>query len=81
MQVPPPSSKQIVLAGVGLAMLAMAFAMRRYRRRVGLAGAMLFVFAVAGCGGSGHKPVTTNITVTGAVGTVMHSATVALTVQ
>jgi hypothetical protein len=80
-QVPPPSSKQIVLAAMGLGLLGMAFAMRRFQRRVGLAGALLFFFAIAGCGGNGHKSTTTNITVTGTVGTVTHSATVALTVN
>lgn len=81
MQVPPPSSRQIVLAMMGLVMVVTAFAMRRFRRRVGLAGAMLFVFAVAGCGGNGHKSTTTNITLTGTSGGVSHSATVALTVN
>jgi Abnormal spindle-like microcephaly-assoc'd, ASPM-SPD-2-Hydin len=80
MRVPPPSTRQLVLAMMGLAMVAMAFAMRRFRRRMGLAGAMLFVFAVAGCG-SGSKSTTTNLTLTGTSGGVSHSATVALTVK
>jgi hypothetical protein len=46
----------------------------------GFAGAMLFAFAIAGCG-SGSKTTTTNIAVTGTVGTVTHSATVALMVK
>ncbi len=76
----PPSNRQIVLFAVGLALLAMIFATRRLRTRIGLAGAMLVVFAVAGCGG-GHTPVTGTLTLTGTSGTVTHSATVALTIQ
>ena len=77
----PPSNRQIVLFAMGLALLAMVFAARRLRTRIGLAGAMLLVFAVAGCGGSNPKPVMGTLTLTGTVGTVSHSATVALTVQ
>jgi len=80
-QVPPPSSRQIVLFTMGLALVAMAFAMRRLRTRLGLAGAMLVVFAVAGCGSGHHNPVMANLTLTGTSGGVTHSATVALTVQ
>jgi hypothetical protein len=77
----PPSNRQIVLFAMGLALLAMVFAARRLRTRIGLAGAMLVVFAVAGCGSGGHKIVTGTLTLTGTVGTVSHSTTVALTVQ
>ena len=77
----PPSNRQIVLFAMGLALLAMVFAARRLRTRIGLAGAMLVVFTVAGCGGGGHTPVTATLTLTGTVGTVSHSTTVALTVQ
>jgi hypothetical protein len=78
----PPSNRQIVLFGMGLALLAMVFAARRLRTRIGLAGAMLVVFAVAGCGGGGGGgPVTATLTLTGTVGTVSRSTTVALTVQ
>jgi Abnormal spindle-like microcephaly-assoc'd, ASPM-SPD-2-Hydin/Beta-propeller repeat len=79
-QGPRPSNRQIVLFAMGLALLAMVFAARRLRTRVGLAGAMLVMFAVAGCGG-GHKTVTGTLTLTGTSGGVSHSATVALTVQ
>jgi hypothetical protein len=79
-QGPRPSNRQIVLFAMGLALLAMVFAARRLRTRVGLAGAMLVMFAVAGCGG-GHRTVTGTLTLTGASGGVSHSATVALTVQ
>jgi hypothetical protein len=77
----PPSNRQIVLFAMGLVLLAMIFAARRLRTRIGLAGAMLVVFAVAGCGGGGHQPVMATLTLTGTVGTVSHSTTVALTVQ
>jgi hypothetical protein len=77
----PPSNRQIVLFAMGLALLAMVFAARRLRTRIGLAGAMLVVFAVAGCGSGGHKTVTGTLTLTGTSGGVTHSATVALTVQ
>jgi hypothetical protein len=76
-----PSNRQIVLFAMGLALLAMVFAARRLRTRIGLAGAMLLVFAVAGCGGSNPKPVMGTLTLTGTSGGVTHSATVALTVQ
>jgi hypothetical protein len=66
---------------MGLALLTMVLAARRLRTRVGLAGAMLVMFAVAGCGGSGPKPVMGTLTLTGTSGSVSHSATVALTVQ
>ena len=79
-QSPRPSNRQIVVFAMGLALLAMVFAARRLRTRVGLAGAMLVMFAVAGCGG-GHKTVTGTLTLTGSSGGVSHSATVALTVQ
>ena len=77
----PLSNRQIVLFAMGLVLLAMIFAARRLRTRIGLAGAMLVVFAVAGCGGGGHQPVMATLTLTGTVGTVSHSTTVALTVQ
>jgi hypothetical protein len=77
----PPSNRHIVLFSTGLALLAMVFAARRLRTRIGLAGAMLVVFAVAGCGGSGNHPVMATLTLTGTVGTVSHSTAVALTVQ
>jgi hypothetical protein len=77
----PPSNRQIVLFAMGLALLTMVFVARRLRTRIGLAGAMLVVFAVAGCGGGGHHPVMATLTLTGTVGTVSHSTTVALTVQ
>jgi Beta-propeller repeat/Abnormal spindle-like microcephaly-assoc'd, ASPM-SPD-2-Hydin len=76
----PPSNRQIVLLASGLALLAMIFAARRLRTRIGLAGAMLVMFVVAGCGG-GNKPVTATLTLTGTSGAVTHSTTVALTVQ
>jgi hypothetical protein len=62
-------------------LLAMVFAARRLRTRIGLAGAMLLVFAVAGCGGGTPKPVMGTLTLTGTSGGVSHSTTVALTVQ
>jgi hypothetical protein len=77
----PPSNRHIVLFSTGLALLAMVFAARRLRTRIGLAGAMLVVFAVAGCGGGGNHPVMATLTLTGTVGTVSHSTAVALTVQ
>lgn len=78
---PPPSDRQMILVALGLALLAMVFATQRLRTRLSLAGAMLVVFAVAGCSGGGHKPVTTNITLTGTSNGVSHTATVALTVD
>jgi hypothetical protein len=77
----PPSNRQVVLFAAGLALLAMVFAARRLRTRIGLAGAMLLVFAVAGCGGGTPKPVMGTLTLTGTSGGVSHSTTVALTVQ
>lgn len=48
---------------------------------LGVAGAMLFVFAIAGSGANGHKSTPTNITLTGDSDGVGHTATVALTVK
>jgi Beta-propeller repeat len=79
-RIPPPSSRQIVLIAVGLSLLAMVFATKRLRTRLSLAGAMLVVFAVAGCSGT-PRPRTTNITLTGTSGALSHSAVVALTVD
>ncbi len=79
-KVPPPSNRQIVLFATGLTLLAMIFAARRLRTRIGLAGAMLVMFAIAGCGGGGGSS-TTNITLTGTSGGVSHSATVAVTIN
>jgi hypothetical protein len=80
MQVPPPSGPQIVLAAMGLALIAVAYAARRFRKRMGLAGAMLVVFAVTGCSGGGGSVMAT-ITLTGTSGGVTHSTTVALTLE
>jgi hypothetical protein len=77
----PPSNRQIVLFAMGLVLLGMVFAARRQRTRIGLAGAMLLVFAVAGCSGGNPQPVMGTLTLTGTVGSVSHSTTVALTVQ
>ena len=77
----PPSNRQIVLFASCLALLAMVFAARRLRTRLGLAGAMLVMFAVAGCGGGGGGPVTATLMLTGTSETVPHSTTVALTIQ
>jgi hypothetical protein len=79
-RIPPPFTRQIVLFAIGISLLALLFATKRLRTRLSLAGAMLVVFAVAGCSGS-IKPITGNITLTGTVGTVTHSTTVAVTVD
>ena len=79
-RISPPSTRQTVLFAIGLSLLTLVFATRRLRTRLSLAGAMLVVFAVAGCSGS-VKPIIGNITLTGTVGTVTHSTTVALTVD
>ena len=80
MQVPPPSSRQIFLTMMGLALVAMAYAARRFRKRTGLAGVMLILFALPGCGGGGGTSRAT-LTLTGTSGGVTHSTTVALTVE
>ncbi len=80
MQVPPPPGQQIVLAGMGLALIAVAYAARRFRKRMGLAGAMLVFFAITGCGGAG-RPVMATLTLTGTSGGVTHTTTVALTLE
>jgi hypothetical protein len=79
MRVPPPSNRQIVLAAMGFALIAMAYSARRFRTRMRLAGAMLVVLAMAGCGGG--NAVMATLTLTGTSGGVTHSTTVALTVE
>jgi hypothetical protein len=78
-QVPPPSGRQIVLPLMGLALIAMAYSARRFRKRMGLAGAMLVAFAVTGC--STGRPVMATLTLTGTAGGVTHTTTVALTLE
>ena len=75
----PPSGRQTVPAAMGLALIAMAYATRRFRRRIRLAGVMLILFALPGCGGGATSRAT--LTLTGTSGGVTHSTTVALTVE
>ena len=79
MHTPPPSSRQIVLAAMGFALIAIAYAARRFRTRMRLAGLMLVVFAMPGCGTG--TPTTATLTLTGTSGGVTHSTSVALTVE
>ena len=79
-RIPPASVRQVVFVMLGFGMLFMIPAARRYRTRLGLAGAMLVFVVVAGCTGTPPPPVAGSITVTGSVGTLTRTATVALSI-
>ena len=80
-RIPPASVRQVVFVMLGFGMLFMIPAARRYRTRLGLAGAMLVFVVVAGCTGTPPPPVAGSITVTGSVGTLTRTATVALSIS
>ncbi|MGC1795410.1 MAG: SBBP repeat-containing protein, partial [Candidatus Acidiferrales bacterium] len=80
-RIPPASVRQVVFVMLGFGMLFMIPAARRYRTRLGLAGAMLVFVVVAGCTGTPPPPVAGSITVTGSVGTLTRTATVTLSIS
>jgi Abnormal spindle-like microcephaly-assoc'd, ASPM-SPD-2-Hydin/Beta-propeller repeat len=80
--VPPVSPKQLVLLAAALSLLLLLPSTRRFRTRLGLAGAMAVLVIVAGCSSAPATPKGSyTLTVTGTSGSLSHSATVSLTVQ
>jgi hypothetical protein len=84
----PPSNslRQMFFLILGIAMLLMIPAAKRYRTRIGMAVAMLVFVAVAGCssnpsGRTKSGSITITGTGTGAAAGVVHTATVALTIS
>jgi apolipoprotein N-acyltransferase len=72
--------RQVALVVLGIAMLFMIPMTRRFRSRLGLAGAMLVFVVLAGCTGHGHHATTGTATITGTSGTVSKTVTVNLNI-
>ncbi len=89
----PPQSWLIALILLSAILLASAGRGRRLQTRLALAAILLFLLSWMACGGSGNGSIsgafdpagtpggTYSITISGASGTVVHSATVTLVVQ
>ena len=74
-KVPPTATpQQLLLVMLAIALLSMIPATRRFRTRMGMAGAMLVFIMVAGCTGNRPKPKTTTLTVTPSSGGVTKPA-------
>jgi hypothetical protein len=74
-KVPPPASlKQVLPVMLAIALLCMFASTRKYRTRVGMAGAMLVFIMVAGCSGNRPKTKTTTLTITPSSGGVTKPA-------
>ncbi|MGC1254611.1 MAG: hypothetical protein WA867_03590, partial [Candidatus Acidiferrales bacterium] len=74
MKVPPTARQQLLLVMLAIALLFMFPATRRFRTRMGMAGAMLAFIMVAGCTGNRPKPKTTTLTVAPSSGGVTKPA-------
>ncbi|MGA8677168.1 MAG: SBBP repeat-containing protein [Candidatus Acidiferrales bacterium] len=74
-KVPPAATlQQLLLVMLAIGLLFMIPSTRRFRTRLGMAGAMLVFIMVAGCTGSSPKPKTTTLTVTPSSGGVTKPA-------
>lgn len=81
LRTPPAASiRQVAFVVLGIGMLFMIPMTRRFRTRLGLAGAMLVFVVLAGCAGHGHKPVAGTATITGTSGGVTKTVTVNLNI-
>ena len=73
---------QVTLAAFALMLLLALPVARRFRTRLGLAGAAAILVVVAGCSGNLSTPAGTYpVTITGTSGTVAHAVTVNVTVN
>jgi hypothetical protein len=74
-KVPPASTpQQLLLVMLAIGLLFMIPSTRRFRTRMGMAGAMLVFIMVAGCTGNRPKPKTTTLTITPSSGGVTKPA-------
>jgi hypothetical protein len=79
---PPISLQQIALTAFALMLLFMLPVARRFRTRLGLAGAAALLVVLAGCSNPLQTPAGTYpVTITGTSGTVTHTVTVNVTVS
>jgi hypothetical protein len=79
---PPISMQQIALTAFALMLLFMLPVARRFRTRLGLAGAAALLVVLAGCSNPLQTPAGTYpVTITGTSGTVTHTVTVNVTVS
>jgi hypothetical protein len=79
---PPVSMQQVTLAAFALMLLLALPVARRFRTRLGLAGAAAVLVAVAGCSSNLPTPAGSYpVTITGTSGTVTHAVTVNVTVN
>lgn len=75
MKVPPAATpQQVLLVMLAIALVFMISSTRRFRTRMGMAGAMLVFIMVAGCTGNRSKPKSTTLTITPASGGVTKPA-------
>ena len=77
---PAASIRQVAFVVLGIGMLFMIPMTRRFRTRLGLAGAMLVFVVLAGCSGNGHHAATGTATITGTSGGVTKTVTVNLNI-
>jgi len=79
---PPISMQQVALAVLALMLLLILPTTRRFRTRLGLAGAAALLVVVAGCAGNLRTPSGTYpVTITGTSGSVTHAVVVNVVVN
>ena len=75
MKVPPSALlRQVILIMLAIALLFMIPSVRRFRTRMGMAGAMLVFVLVAGCSGGPPAPKTSSVMITPSSGGVTKAA-------
>jgi Beta-propeller repeat len=75
MKVPPAALlRQVLFIMLAIGLLFMLPSVRRFRTRLGMAGAMLVFILIAGCSGSPSAPKSSSISITPTSGTVTKTA-------